>query len=200
MVIAYHLIWMGYGWWLPNDPRGSMSSVIRRDILTELGELHFGRKRVQPCSREIREFYARAKELLMHPLLNFGRREFDVIGRAFGEVMVRCGYTCYACAVMPDHVHLLMRKHRDCAEEMIANLQEHSAVVVRAMGGAWGAEHPVWGGPGWKVFLDSRGDIERTIRYVEDNPIPYRLPRQRWEFVTPYDGWEPPKVRVVRRR
>ena len=25
-------------------------------------------------------------------------------------------YTCYGCAIMPDHVHLLIRKHRDQAE------------------------------------------------------------------------------------
>jgi hypothetical protein len=50
MVIVYHLIWMAYGWWLPNDPRGSNSKNIKRDLLKELGELHHGRKRAQPCS------------------------------------------------------------------------------------------------------------------------------------------------------
>ena len=40
MVIGYHLIWTAYGWWLPNDPRGSMSRLIRSDIIAELGELH----------------------------------------------------------------------------------------------------------------------------------------------------------------
>jgi hypothetical protein len=48
MVIAHHLIWTLYGWWLPNDPRGSTSRAIRNDVLRDLGELHFGRKRVQP--------------------------------------------------------------------------------------------------------------------------------------------------------
>ena len=28
LVIAYHLIWTAYGWWLPNDPRGSGSVTI----------------------------------------------------------------------------------------------------------------------------------------------------------------------------
>ncbi|HSZ59316.1 MAG TPA: hypothetical protein VK797_26980 [Tepidisphaeraceae bacterium] len=46
MVLAHHLIWVAYGWWLPNDPRGSMSRYLDRDILAELGELHYGRKRV----------------------------------------------------------------------------------------------------------------------------------------------------------
>ncbi len=49
MVIAYHLIWTAYGWWLPNDPRGSMSKCIASDTIAELGALHYGRKRVHPC-------------------------------------------------------------------------------------------------------------------------------------------------------
>ena len=40
IVIAYHLIWTAYGWWLPNDPRGSMSRCIASDVIAELGELH----------------------------------------------------------------------------------------------------------------------------------------------------------------
>jgi len=59
LVIGYHLIWTAYGWWLPNDPRGSMSHRIRNDVMHELGEIHFGRKEVQPASRVIREFYPR---------------------------------------------------------------------------------------------------------------------------------------------
>jgi len=46
LVIAYHLIWTAYGWWLPNDPRGSGSEELRNDILSELGDIHHGRKRV----------------------------------------------------------------------------------------------------------------------------------------------------------
>jgi len=41
IVIAYHLIWIAYGRWLPKDPRGSTSRSIASDIITALGELHF---------------------------------------------------------------------------------------------------------------------------------------------------------------
>ena len=62
LIIAYHLVWTAYGWWLPNDPRGSGSRELRNDILSELGEIHYGRKRVQPAGREVRAFYERAAE------------------------------------------------------------------------------------------------------------------------------------------
>ena len=61
MVLAYHLIFTLYGWWLPNDPRGSSSHTIRCDVIADLGQLHHGRKQIQPASNDIREFYKRAR-------------------------------------------------------------------------------------------------------------------------------------------
>jgi REP element-mobilizing transposase RayT len=188
IVIAYHLVWTAYGWWLPNDLRGSMSHCIRNDIIGELGALHYGRKKIQPASRDIRRFYEDAERTLVHPLLNFQQSDFAVIARAFQETITAQRYTCYACAVMPDHVHILIRKHKDLAEEMIWNLQRESHLRLRDAG-IRDMEHPVWGGPGWKVFLDCPEDIRRTVKYIDDNPRKGRLPDQNWGFVTKYDGW-----------
>jgi hypothetical protein len=38
----------------------------------------------------------------------------------------------------------------------------------------------------WKVFLFTPQDVQRAIRYVENNPPREGLPRQDWEFVVPY--------------
>ena len=188
MVLAYHLIWTAYGWWLPNDPRGSMSTYIASDPVAELGQLHYGRKRIQPASQEIRAFYNRVPDVLKFPLLRFSDEELQIIATAFSEVVSRCRYTCYACAIMPDHVHLCIRKHRDLAEDMILKFQVASGDAVRGLASRAG-NHPVWGGGGWKVFLDSVEDIERTVGYVERNPVKMRMPEQVFPFVTPYDGW-----------
>src|SRR5688572_16770129 len=107
IVIAHHLMWTLYGWWLPNDPRGSTSRVIRQDILADLGELHSGRKQVQPAGREIREFYEQASDVLQHPLMKLDPDEFSIVADSIGAAIEECNYTCYACAIMPDHVHLL---------------------------------------------------------------------------------------------
>ena len=188
LVIAYHLIWTAYGLWLPNDLRGSMSRVIRNDIISDLGVLHHGRKRLQPASRDIRSFYARAKDVLTYPILEFTPEQINCIATAFGQVMQTCRYTCYACAILSDHVHILIRKHRDPYETMVANLQRESHLLLRDRGFR-DMEHPVWGGPGWGVFLDSPDDIWRTIKYVNDNPIKLHRPAQHWSFVTAYDNW-----------
>jgi REP element-mobilizing transposase RayT len=188
MVLAHHLIFVAYGWWLPNDPRGSMSHQIRDDVIAELGELHHGRKKVQPASRDIRAFYENAKRVLQFPLLTFQSEEVDAVARAFDEVIRAERYTCYACAIMWDHVHLVVRKHKHLAEEMIRNFQEASRVAVLDLT-LRQRDHPVWGGPGWKVFLDTPEDIWRTVSYVEANPTKAGQAPQTHPFVTPYDNW-----------
>ncbi|HVT89304.1 MAG TPA: hypothetical protein VHD56_10660 [Tepidisphaeraceae bacterium] len=188
MVIAYHLIITAYGWWLPNDLRGSMSREIRCDFINELGDLHFGRKRVLPNSRSIREFYHRASNVLLHPLLEFDNEDRQLIAKSFAEAIVRERYTCYAFAMMRDHTHLCIRKHKHSAEQMILTLQEFSRRAMIAAGRRT-FDHPVWGGPGWKVFLDEPEDIWRTIRYVENNPIKAGESTQTYSFVSKYDNW-----------
>ena len=190
MVVGYHLVWTAYGWWLPNDPRGSTSTEIRVKALSELGPLHEGRKKIQPKSAEIRKFYQNAKPVLNHELLKFTTADVQVIAEAFSAVVKSQKYTCYACAIMPDHVHVLIRKHRDQAETMIANLQEESRCRLIDAGNR-PAEHPVWGGPGWKVFLSTRADMERIVKYINRNPLEWKLPAQDWPFVSIYDGWLP---------
>ena len=86
IVIAHHLIFTAYGWWLPNDPRGSNSKTIRNDVIADLGEFHHGRKRVQPASGVIGEFYREADKRLRHELLTFEDREVSAIATAFEEV------------------------------------------------------------------------------------------------------------------
>jgi len=189
IVIAYHLIWTVYGWWLPNDPRGSGSKTVRKDILKELGELHFGRKTAQPSGRVVREFYDAASPLLQHPLFSIDDSMRSAIGTMFAEVIRQHDYTCYDCAIMPDHLHILIRKHKHHAEDMIELLKEHSRSQLFFQG-YLRDDHPIWAsGGGWKVFLDHPDEVWRTIKYIENNPREIGLPRQSWPFVKSYDNW-----------
>jgi REP element-mobilizing transposase RayT len=190
MVVAHDLIWTAYGWWLPNDPRGSSSHEIRVERIAELGELHHGRKTVQPYPAEIRQFYEQAGVALKHELLTFNTAETTTLATSFGEAVRKSRYTCYSCAIMPDHIHMLIRRHRDPAETMIENFQNVSRLAI--LGAKRRADnHPVWGGPGWKVFLNTRADIERVDHYIRMNPLKAGLPAQNWAFCKKYDGWMP---------
>lgn len=190
MVVGYHLIWTAYGWWLPNDPRGSSSHEIRVERIAGLGELHEGRKRMQPLPEELRRFYHRAELTLKHALLKFDADDVTILARCFADVIRDCTYTCYACAIMPDHIHMLIRKHRDKSEQMIENMQTASRAQMLAVGRR-PERHPVWGGPGWRVYLNTRSDMERIVRYIENNPSKAGLHSQHWDFVVPDSGWMP---------
>ena len=110
------------------------------------------------------------------------------VAHGFADAITAHDYTCYACAILFDHVHLIIRKHKHTAEEMIEHLQEFSRLRLSA-DAFRDAEHPMWCRGGWKIFLDHPDEIRCTIRYVEDNPLPYRMSRQTWAFVTNYDNW-----------
>src|SRR5713101_1705661 len=116
MVLGYHLIWTAYGWWLPNDPRGSSSHEIRVEKIADLGDLRFGRKEIQPSRAELREFFAASRDVLAHEPMIFTADDIQFVGKCLGEIISERGYTCYACAILPDHVHLLIRRHRDKSE------------------------------------------------------------------------------------
>lgn len=188
IVIAHHLIWTVYGWWLPNDPRGSTSRTVASNVIAELGELHYGRREVQPPSATMRAFHRRAREALKFPLLKLGPEEINAVADAFSEAIRGHRYTCYACAIMPDHVHVLIRKHKHKAEQMIETLQAASRLRL-GTSGLRNPDHPVWTQGGGKVFLDHPDAVRRTIRYIERNPAQCGLPVQRWSFVREYDGW-----------
>jgi REP element-mobilizing transposase RayT len=198
MIVGHHLVWTIYGYWLPNDPRGSTSRIIRNPLIAELGDIHYGRKKVQPTGRVLREFHGDANELLQHEYREIASDEIQAIANAFAEAIRQRGYTCYACAIMSDHIHILIRKHRDTAVTMIEQLQERSRKAVLSLGSRE-ATHPIWGGPGWKVYLETRDDMLRTIQYIEENPRKAKLPSQNWPFVSRYDGWLPGQVRIVRK-
>jgi REP element-mobilizing transposase RayT len=153
-----------------------------------LGELHFGRKTLQPARRDVRDFYRDAAGVLKHPLLSLLSSEFEIVAAAIHAAIVQYKYTCYAAAIMPDHVHLVIRKHRDLAEEMIEKIQALSRERLIEIG-LREADHPTWTRGGWKVFLDHPEEVHRTIRYVEDNPTKNGSSVQKWAFVTKYDNW-----------
>jgi hypothetical protein len=187
-VIAYHLCWTAYGTWLPNDPRGSGSKRVATTSIAELGQRHYGRRKSQPEGSVVREFYQRAEEKLRFSVTRFDARQIESIAVAFGDAIAEQGYTCYACAILPDHVHLVIRKHKDRAEAMIEVLQRFSRWRLgnqRAMP----LDHPVWTTGGWRGFLDSPDAVRNAVRYVEKNPAKSGLKPQSWPFVTTYDGW-----------
>lgn len=187
MVIASHIILTGYGHWLPNDPRGSMSPRVWSRGLRELAEPHYGPKQQQPSIRELRTFHQRAADKLAHPPLWFNAAYRQAIAEAFHTVMQHHGYTCFACAIVTNHAHLIIRRHREKAREMIHRLKTESAARLRAEPDI-PDEHPIWSDDPYPKFLHTPADVRRTIAYVNNIFAKSKLPPQQYSFITPYTG------------
>jgi REP element-mobilizing transposase RayT len=186
--VAVHLVINGYGHWLSNDPRGSGSAELKKQELRELGPLHFGRKRKHPSKQELREFYHKAEELLEFDTLWFNERARLVIAAALEAVAKQFGYTIWACAVLRNHVHLVVRVHRDRGDVM----WEYFAVAARdalRRAGLVPSNHPVWSNRPYVVFKTTVPLVYQAVGYVEDNPEKHGLPRQEYPWVQKYEGW-----------
>lgn len=188
MIIAHHLILTGYGHWLPNDPRGSMSLKTYAPQLAQLAEAHFGRKDHQPSREELRNFYRVAAGHLSHGVLWFDDAERQVIAHALGKVIEAAALTCYACVVLSNHVHLLVRKHKLKGEQMSSRFKATARDALRQANLA-PEDHLVFSADCCDMYKSTPEQVRRCIGYVHDNFQKHRIVPVRYDFVQPCDNW-----------
>jgi REP element-mobilizing transposase RayT len=199
IIIGHHLIWTLYGHWLPNDLRGSGSSELYDKKLAQLGPIHHGRKpkRLQPSRKELKQFYKKAEPLLNFPMFWIDEAKRQAIRDAVANVIVDRNYTIWACAILKNHAHLVIRRHRDDALAMWNAFADTARIALRAFGDV-GIEHPVWSTRPYKVFLRTTEEVRGRIAYVEHNPEKEGLPAQRYDFVQSYNDWPFHKMRAAK--
>jgi len=196
-MIAFHGIFGAYGFWLPNDPRGSWSSWVGSWELYRYGPAtkttathslaHYPHNRKQRLA---------AKQAMKYPPVSFTGEQARVVGDGFRNAIEDRGLHCYACAILPDHVHVVMAAHRLSPGQVIGDLKRLSGdALVRASChplqafSAKGQRPPLcFVRRGWKVYLDTVEDVARCIKYVENNPLKEGLPKQKWSFVEAFSG------------
>lgn len=201
MVIGYHIIISAYGFWLPNDPRGSWSDSIRKWELFRYGPATKVDTRESvaavPHDRTLRE---EAKEALDYPPVHFTGIQAREIGIGFANYVKKSGVVVRACAILPEHVHLVVARHRYSSEQM-ANLFKGEATKQLVKAAVHPCLHlrrddgflpPCWGRNCWKVFIDDEVHLWNAIRYVENNPLKEGKRRQTWSFVVPRANDENP--------
>ena len=144
----------------------------------------------QPSRGELRDFYRRAEPLLNHPIIWFDHAKRQVVAEAFREVVREERYTVYACAVLSNHAHLVIRRHRDDALTMLTRLADASRLRLRSPRKTTiHPDHPIWSQRPYNVFLYTPEDVRGRIDYVNHNPLKEGLPPQDWDFVAIYDNW-----------
>jgi REP element-mobilizing transposase RayT len=196
MIVGYHIIFGAYGFWLPNDPRGSWSDFVGSWELFRYGP---ATKTTETRSLAYRDHDRRhrlaAKRALQRPPVEFTGLQARAVVRGFAKYVSRSGSLVWACAVLPDHVHAVVGPTSMKIERFVIQMKAQATKQLVAEGIHPFQEMPLENGRHpkcfargeWKVFLDPP-DIPGAIQHVEDNPLKEGKRRQRWNFVVPYDG------------
>lgn len=194
MIAGYHLIFGTYGFWLPNDPRGSWSDFVRSYELLRYGEALTTTERRSAAHRpHDHEQRLAAKAALKYPPVQFTGIQARAVGRGFAEYLQKSQIQVWACAILPDHVHLVTGQLPLDAEQLVIQLKGAATRRLIQENLHPFRQYPMkqnrpprcFARGEWKVYLGFE-DILRAIHYVEENPLKERKPRQNWDFVTPY--------------
>jgi len=179
MILASHGIFTAYGFWLPNDPRGSWSDFIRKWDLLRFGNATKTdtRKSVAHTLHD-RQTRLAAKSALKFDPIHFSGVQARAISRGFATTVKESGYEILVCSIMPDHVHIVVRRHERAIEKIIAHLKARATQQLIAeslhpfvhLATADGRFPSVWADRAWKVFLDSNDDITGRLITCDQTP------------------------------
>ncbi len=196
MVLGYHLIFSTYGFWLPNDPRGSWSEFVGAWEIFRAGgkATKTNLRRSVACDRHDVGKRLAAKQSLSRAPVKFSGKQALAVAHGFAAAVRQAGYRLWACAILPDHVHLVLQRHPRDVWKIVGHLKSSASMQLAIEGvhpfgraGEARARWPKpWGKRGWCVYLNSADTIRRAIRYVQENPPKEDKPRQKWSFVSEY--------------
>lgn len=194
MILGYHIIFSAYGFWLPNDPRGSWSDTIR---VYEL--LKFGPATKVQTTRSVahtqhdRTMRLAAKQTLKHRPVRFSGLQARAIARGFEIAAHEHGYIIYALAILPDHAHLVLGAHERNIDDIARHLKAKATMQLSRESlhpfandpRADGSFPSPWARNHWSPFIDSIEYLHKAIDYVNENPLRSGLKRQHWSIVHP---------------
>jgi REP element-mobilizing transposase RayT len=194
-VLGYHVIFGAYGFWLPNDPRGSWSEFVGSWELSRFGPATKTQERCSLARRpHDRQLRLAAKQALRRSAVQFTGLQARAIGRGFAEYVTQSNLPVWACSILPEHVHLVTGRFRLDIEQVVIQLKAAASrrLIAEGLHPFADATRPGERPPKcfargeWSVFLDDAAGIVRSIRYVENNPVKEGKRPQTWPFITPY--------------
>jgi REP element-mobilizing transposase RayT len=191
-VIAFQATSGTYGFWLPNDPRGSLSKEVRAANLRRFGPattLDHAESTARTEHSAAKR--AAAKRALSRPEVFFTPPQIESVAAGFGKQTTKSGYRVFACAILEQHVHMVIGCHRYPIEQVVRQLRQaatlqliadnlHPFVNQRLPSGYLPS---VWEQDFWKTFLYTYDDVINEIGYVEENPLKEKKSAQKWPFV-----------------
>ena len=195
MIHGYHVIFGAYGFWLPNDPRGSWSEFVASWELVRFGKTTKGFERLALTIEQERQ-RDDAKRNLIYPPVIFTGTQARAIARGFAKACEKSNLTLWACSLLPEHIHAVVGRHRFKVEYVVGllkgeatkQLNRESLHPLAKYRNSKGEIPTPWNSRCWRTYLDTEEGIDNTIQYVQENPEKEGKRRQNWNFVKAFTG------------
>lgn len=187
MLHGFHVIFSTYGFWLPNDPRGSLSDWVWSWELLRFGKATKVETRSSVANvQHDRERRRAAKLALKYPEVHFSGKA-RAVGDGFCAAVLEASYKVHACSILPQHVHIILGPHKRPVPRIVGHFKARATQRLDELGlhpltgfvQSDGTKPSPWGRNSWKVFIFSEAHLRQAIAYVERNPLKEGLARQR---------------------
>ena len=198
MVRWYHAIFSAYGYWLPNDPRGSWSDFVHSYELFRYG----GAATTVDCRRSYahdpHDAQARRamKEHLKYPPARFDDLQRISIANGVARACLESAIILHACAIGFDHIHIVSARHHEKSiEDIVKQFKSFATKQMNADGTnpmsryrtKSGSPPTSWSEGLWSVFINHETRLQSAIEYVTRHPTKEGLAPQPWSFLTPIE-------------
>jgi REP element-mobilizing transposase RayT len=196
MVRWYHLIMTAYGFWLPNDPRGSWSDFVGSWELLKFGPAtKTDEKRSLAHDPHDVDLRRAAKRALKYPPVRFTEQQRDLIAEGFGDAIHSAGYRIHALCIGHDHSHAIVERHARTIEQISRHLKSKATMALTRAGvhplgqhaNRSGAIPTPWSIGEWSVFINDESQLTAAIKYIDRHPAKEGLPAQQWNFLSASD-------------
>jgi hypothetical protein len=135
VILAHHVIFSAYGFWLPNDPRGSWSKFVGSWELVRFGRATLANTAKSVANvRHDTQVRLAAKLQLKYPAIQFTGIQAVSIAKGFAAAAQDAHYVIHACCILPEHVHLVVQEHARPIRHIVGHLKAESTRSLRADG------------------------------------------------------------------
>jgi REP element-mobilizing transposase RayT len=155
VTIGYHLVFSGFGLWLPGDERGHWSQAWDEMIgYYEPHMLHPG----DPVRKRM------AEERTQHPRFVLTEPMIEAVVGAIDDCHKKSDWRIAAAAIEPTHTHLLLTYTDRDIDQTAKWLKDQTTKSVHRATNYIG---PVWCKGKWRTFIYDEFHWENSIRYID---------------------------------
>ncbi|HIJ52859.1 MAG TPA: hypothetical protein HPP66_06850 [Planctomycetes bacterium] len=130
-----------------------------------------------PTKKLLLRFWTTATPRISRPPFFIDGNSRPIIAAAFSKVVQRLGIKVPACAIMNDHVHVLILRSKYRIEYLVNQLKGAATQALKL-------KYTPWSRGCWKVFITDTEALTAAVKYIQAYPTRAGLPAQSWDFIS----------------